>query len=467
MSEGSILQRFAPIGLTEMEAVQLQYRMDTKYVFNAGRLEELFAGLLHGYRLLEVDGRRGVDYATRYFDTAGLKHYFDHHNGRSMRSKVRVRCYGNGGPCVLEVKRKTGRGGTDKRRTPLTSLPAGLDAAQQSLRSVAQRLPRTAAGRAGQPVPPPHLGAQGTRRAAHHRHRTQLPGPRPPGGAAGPGRGRAQGGPHGPWLPLHGGHAVLGRAAGELQQVLHGHGAHPPRTETQHLQARAAPSGPGRKPATRMKFFGMNLFHEDLWEMVFKFGLDAAVVFILIRLIYYPVHRKKENLFTYFVFNFLIFFLCLLMNNVKLSMGFGFGLFAVFSIIRYRTEQLEVKDMTYLFAAICLAVINALAGKKISLAELAFTNGMILVLVYVLEQVWLTRHEAMRQLLYERIELIKPANREALYADLRERLGIHVSRVEIGRIDLLRDTVLLRVFYFEDEQDLGNFREAPRDDGDD
>jgi hypothetical protein len=216
-----------------------------------------------------------------------------------------------------------------------------------------------------------------------------------------------------------------------------------------------------------MKFFGMNLFHEDLWEMVFKFGLDAAVVFILIRLIYYPVHRKKENLFTYFVFNFLIFFLCLLMNNVKLSMGFGFGLFAVFSIIRYRTEQLEVKDMTYLFAAICLAVINALAGKKISLAELAFTNGMILVLVYVLEQVWLTRHEAMRQLLYERIELIKPANREALYADLRERLGIHVSRVEIGRIDLLRDTVLLRVFYFEDEQDLGNFREAPRDDGDD
>ena len=72
-----------------------------------------------------------------------------------------------------------------------------------------------------------------------------------------------------------------------------------------------------------MKIFGMNLFHEDLWELLFKFGLDAIVVFILIRLIYYPIHRKKENLFTYFVFNFLIFFLCLLMNNVKLSMGFA------------------------------------------------------------------------------------------------------------------------------------------------
>lgn len=216
-----------------------------------------------------------------------------------------------------------------------------------------------------------------------------------------------------------------------------------------------------------MTLFGMQLFHEDLWDLIFKFGLDAAVVFILIRLIYYPVHRKKENLFTYFVFNFLIFFLCILMNNVKLSMGFGFGLFAVFSIIRYRTEQLEVKDMTYLFAVICVAVINALAGKKISLAELAFTNAMILLLVFVLEQVWLTRHEAMRQLIYERIDLIKPANREALYADLRERLGIKVSRVEIGRIDLLRDTAMLRVFYFEDEQDHGNFRDAPVDDGDD
>ncbi|MEO5584532.1 MAG: DUF4956 domain-containing protein [Flavobacteriales bacterium] len=221
------------------------------------------------------------------------------------------------------------------------------------------------------------------------------------------------------------------------------------------------------KITTHMKVFGMNLFHEDLWELLFKFGLDAIVVFILIRLIYYPIHRKKENLFTYFVFNFLIFFLCILMNNVKLSMGFGFGLFAVFSIIRYRTEQLEIKDMTYLFAVITMAVINSLAGRKISLAELLFTNAMVLILVYVLEQVWLTRHEAMRTLIYERIDLIKPANKQALYADLQERLGIRVSRVEVGRIDLLRDTAQLRVFYFEDEQGYENFREPIRDDNDD
>jgi hypothetical protein len=215
-----------------------------------------------------------------------------------------------------------------------------------------------------------------------------------------------------------------------------------------------------------MKLFGMHLFHEDLWDLMFKFGLDVIMVFILIRLIYYPIHRKKENLFTYFVFNFLIFFLCTLMSDVKLSMGFGFGLFAVFSMIRYRTEQLEVKDMTYLFAVITLAVINALAGKKISLAELLFTNGMILVLVFVLEQVWLTRHEAMRQLIYERIDLVKPENKDLLFDDLRMRLGIRVSRVEVGRIDLLRDTAQLRVFYFEDEQDHQTFKEAVPDDND-
>ncbi|MBS1580802.1 MAG: DUF4956 domain-containing protein [Bacteroidetes bacterium] len=216
-----------------------------------------------------------------------------------------------------------------------------------------------------------------------------------------------------------------------------------------------------------VKIFGMRLFHEDLWELLFKFTLDALVLFVLIRLIYYPIHRKKENLFTYFVFNVLIFFLCILMNNVKLSMGFGFGLFAVFSIMRYRTEQLSVKDMTYLFAVITLAVINALVSKKVSLAELVFTNGMILALVYVLEHVWLTRHEAMRQLIYERIELIKPENRALLFEDLKQRLGIKVSRVEIGRIDLLRDTAQLRVFYFEDEQAHTTFVELPPDDNDD
>jgi Domain of unknown function (DUF4956) len=216
-----------------------------------------------------------------------------------------------------------------------------------------------------------------------------------------------------------------------------------------------------------MKIFGMPLFHEDLWELLFKFSVNGIVLFLLIRVIYYGVNRKKDYLFTYFLFNILIFFLCVLLNNVKLSIGFAFGLFAIFGILRYRTEQIGIKDMTYLFSVITLAVINALVSKKVSFAELVFTNGMILAITYVLEHLWLTRNEGMRLLIYEKIDLIKPANKESLFKDLHERLGIRVSRVEIGRIDLLRDTAQLRVFFFEDEQQNSSFVETPADDGED
>ncbi len=216
-----------------------------------------------------------------------------------------------------------------------------------------------------------------------------------------------------------------------------------------------------------MKFLGWEIFHDDFWELLFKFGLDLLVVYILIRRIYYPIHRKKDFLFTYFLFNVLIFFLCGLLNSVKLSTGFAFGLFAIFSILRYRTEQISIKDMTYLLAVIAVAVMNALFGKKVSLVELLFTNALILITTYVLEHLWLTRHEAMRQITYERIDLIKPENREKLMDDLRERLGVRPSRIEVGRIDLLRDIAQLRVFYYDDEQGLGTFNELPRDDGDD
>lgn len=215
------------------------------------------------------------------------------------------------------------------------------------------------------------------------------------------------------------------------------------------------------------KIFGMPLFHTDMWELLFKFGVNTLVLFVLIRLIYYPIHRKKDYLFTYFLFNILIFFLCVLLNSVKLSIGFAFGLFAIFGVLRYRTEQISIKDMTYLFSVIAIAVINALASKKVSVAELIFTDGMILLVTYALEHLWLTRHEAMRLLIYERIDLIKPENRAALYEDLHKRLGVTVSRIEIGKIDLLRDTAQLRVFYFEDEQGHASFTEMAGDDGDD
>lgn len=202
-----------------------------------------------------------------------------------------------------------------------------------------------------------------------------------------------------------------------------------------------------------MEIFGIPLLDlEDFRELVFRFSINFIVAFVVIRMLYYPAAKRKDYLFTYFIFNMLIFFVSFLMSSVKLQLGFAFGLFAVFGILRYRTEALPIKEMTYLFIVISISVINALANKKISLAELVFTNSMIIGFTFAMERVWLLRHEARKTVVYEKIDLIKPENHSLLKEDLETRTGLQINRFEIGRIDLLRDVANVRIFYFEDEQ---------------
>lgn len=200
-----------------------------------------------------------------------------------------------------------------------------------------------------------------------------------------------------------------------------------------------------------MEIFGSPLFDEDFLELVFRLAINFAVAFVVIRMIYYPVHNRKDYLFTYFVFNILIFFLSYLLSGVKLQLGFAFGLFAIFGILRYRTEALAIKEMTYLFVVIAIAVINALSNKKISIAELMFANLAIISVTYLLEKKWLLRHETSKTITYEKIDLIKPENRQELIDDLTERTGLKINRAQVGRIDFLRDTARVRIYYFEDE----------------
>lgn len=201
-----------------------------------------------------------------------------------------------------------------------------------------------------------------------------------------------------------------------------------------------------------MEIFGSPLFDaQDFYELVFRFLINFSVAFVIIRMIYYPISQRKDYLFTYIMFNVLIFFVSFLMSSVKLQLGFAFGLFAVFGILRYRTEALPIKEMTYLFIVITVAVINALANKKISIAEILFTNLFIIGLTYGLERVWLLRHESRKGIIYEKIEMIRPENHEALMADLKERTGLQITRFEIGRVDFLRDVANIRIFYYEDQ----------------
>lgn len=202
----------------------------------------------------------------------------------------------------------------------------------------------------------------------------------------------------------------------------------------------------------KIPFFDIKLFDADNFgELISRFILNFIIAFILIRVIYYPIHKRKDYLFTYFLFNILIFLICFLLNSVKLKLGFAFGLFAIFGILRYRTEQLPIKEMTYLFLIIAIAIINSLSDKKISFVELLFTNVAIVFSTYLLEKVWLLRHESRKSIIYEKIELIKPENHKALIEDLKERTGLNIHRVQIGKIDFLRDVVTIKIFYFEDD----------------
>jgi hypothetical protein len=195
---------------------------------------------------------------------------------------------------------------------------------------------------------------------------------------------------------------------------------------------------------------GLDIIHVDNFnELLLRFALNMIMVVFIVRVLYYPVTRRKDYLFSFLLISILVFLLCFLLENVKLQLGFAFGLFAIFGILRYRTLAIPIKEMTYLFILIGISVINALANKKISWAELVFTNLALAFLVYGLEKLWLLKHESSKQIVYEKIDMIHPDKRIELIRDLEERTGLKINRIEIGRIDFLRDTARLIIYYYE------------------
>lgn len=217
-----------------------------------------------------------------------------------------------------------------------------------------------------------------------------------------------------------------------------------------------------------MELFNIDIINfEDFAELIFRFLFNFAVVFIAIRLLYYKVRRRRDYLFTFILISTVVFLLCFLLESVKLGLGFALGLFAIFGIIRYRTQQIPIKEMTYLFLVIGISVINALANKKISYAELIVTNGLLLLVTWGLERMMMLRHESRKQILYEKIELIKPEKRLELKTDLENRTGLIINRIEIGKVDFLRDTARINIYYYEDENTADDESTAIADDDDD
>ena len=185
----------------------------------------------------------------------------------------------------------------------------------------------------------------------------------------------------------------------------------------------------------------------ELLNLILRFGFNLSIAFIIIKLIY---QRNPANnldfVFTYFMFNSLIFFFAFLLGNITINIGFAFGLFAVFAILRYRTDPIPIKEMTYLFIVITIGVINALSGAEVSYGALLFTNIALVGLTYFLEKYWQKNMLILRTVEYEIIENIKPENHDKLLLDLENRIGLPIKRFEIHRINFLRDTVRISIY---------------------
>ena len=217
------------------------------------------------------------------------------------------------------------------------------------------------------------------------------------------------------------------------------------------------------KMAEETKFLRVPLWDNDIYKMVVRFTFDLFFLLLVVGVAYSPNNRKNQRyIFNFLIMNIVVFFICFTLKKLELELGMALGLFAIFAIIRYRTDQIDVKDMTYLFVVIGLAVINALSNRKTSYVELIFTNAAVFGACFFMERflgpavvkVKLTRSEVV----YDKLDLLRPENVKELYEDIYQRTGIRADRVEIKQIDFKNGTSLIdvrqskeRAFVHQDE----------------
>lgn len=185
----------------------------------------------------------------------------------------------------------------------------------------------------------------------------------------------------------------------------------------------------------------------DLLRFILSFTLNLLVAILLVRFIYYPSTHNKRYVFTFLAFNTVIFFVLSFLTSLEIGIGVGFGLFAIFTILRYRTDPIPIREMTYLFIIAALPVMNAAGLDGTLWPQLVIANLAVLVILWVLEREWGFHYEASKRIVYEKIELIRPDRRAELIADLEARTGLKIKRVAIGKVDFLRDVATLKVYY--------------------
>ncbi len=204
-------------------------------------------------------------------------------------------------------------------------------------------------------------------------------------------------------------------------------------------------------------FLGVDFYDNDFEKLLFKFAIMFVFVFIVVRGLYFPKAKKKEYAFSYMMLGIVIFFISFTLKKYELGTGMALGLFAIFGIIRYRTDTMPVKEMTYLFIVIGISVMNALANKKVSYSEILFTNVVIVIVSYLLELFWFKNEdlenikpikaELKQALIYNNMELLKPNKRVELVEDLEAKTGLIINKVKIDLINYNDNTASLTLYY--------------------
>ena len=174
----------------------------------------------------------------------------------------------------------------------------------------------------------------------------------------------------------------------------------------------------------------------ELGNFLLSFGFNFLVALVVVRFIYYPTTHNKSYVFTFLAFNTVIYFVLSFMTSIELGIGVGFGLFAIFSILRYRTDPMPIREMTYLFIIVALPVMNSAGISAAIWPQLVAANLVVLTIMLVLEKEWGFHYEASKQIVYEKIELVRPDRHAELQADLEKRTGLTIKRIAIGRLDL-------------------------------
>ena len=196
-----------------------------------------------------------------------------------------------------------------------------------------------------------------------------------------------------------------------------------------------------------MEFLQVPVFDDDFFKLLVRFAFDLVFLAMVVKCCYH-IHQKNRGFtFTFVLMNVTVFFICFTLKKLDLGLGIALGLFAIFAIIRFRTDAIRVKDMTYLFIVIGIAVINALSNKKTSYAELLFTNAAIVAIAFLLETSLKSVKLSKQDIVYDRMDLLDPANETALFADIKERTGITATRVKFNKIDLQKQAVNMVVYY--------------------